>query len=419
MAEPIIKVKDLAKEYKIFHQTSYLALRDALASWLSNPVRIFKKKKRSSCQEKFWALKDISFEVKQGEVIGVIGRNGAGKTTLLKLLSRITYPTKGEIHLYGRVGSLLEVGTGFHPELTGRENIYFNGSVLGMRKREIDKKFDEIVEFSGVEKFLDVPVKRFSSGMQVRLAFSVAAHLDPEILLVDEVLSVGDFQFQKKCLGKMQDVASNEGRTVIFVSHNMGAVRRLCQRALLLKSGEITEDGTASFVVDKYLASVLKGSENKDFQDKIRSLPSDPDVKMHSINISQEGGSEVFVTGKDIRLEFDYEILQSMDRFFLNLQIWDNNGNYLSETFNNADEIDPVSPPGSYKAVAVIPGKFLLPVSYEIKVYWGIFRVRDIVDPISIALDVHSDGVTNMVYAARPFYGKIALPVKWETERRS
>jgi lipopolysaccharide transport system ATP-binding protein len=199
----------------------------------------------------FWALKDINFEVEQGEVLGIIGRNGAGKSTLLKILSRITAPTEGEIRLKGRIGSLLEVGTGFHPELTGRENIYFNGAILGMKKKEIDDKFDEIVKFSGVVKFLDTPVKRYSIGMQVRLAFSVAANLDPEILLVDEVLAVGDAEFQKKCLGKMEEV-SDYGRTVIFVSHNMAAVQNLCDKVCLLNNGKIVEIGDTDTIISCY-----------------------------------------------------------------------------------------------------------------------------------------------------------------------
>jgi lipopolysaccharide transport system ATP-binding protein len=238
----VIEVENLSKKYTIHHQTQgrYLTLRDTLVDRFSTLSRRLIQRFSSSTvqqlhsftsqnnplspKEEFWALRDVSFSIKQGERVGIIGRNGAGKSTLLKLLSRITVPTEGRIRLRGRVGSLLEVGTGFHPELTGRENIYLNGAILGMSKAEIKRKFDEIVEFSEVEKFLDTPVKRYSSGMQVRLAFAVAAHLEPEILLVDEVLAVGDAQFQKKCLGKMEDVSSREGRTVLFVSHNMNAV---------------------------------------------------------------------------------------------------------------------------------------------------------------------------------------------------
>lgn len=237
MSDSIIEVRNLGKKYIINHQReSYTSLRDVMA----NKVKNFGKKKiQTGEKEEFWALKDVSFDIKQGDKVGIIGRNGAGKSTLLKLLSRITEPTTGSIAIKGRVASLLEVGTGFHPELTGRENIYLNGAILGMGRQEIKKKFNEIVEFAEVEKFLDTPVKRYSSGMYVRLAFSVAAHLEPEILIVDEVLAVGDAQFQKKCLGKMGDV-SKDGRTVIFVSHNMGAIQQLCEKGIFLNKGTLS-----------------------------------------------------------------------------------------------------------------------------------------------------------------------------------
>ncbi|MEH2443110.1 ABC transporter ATP-binding protein [Nostoc sp.] len=262
MSENMISVKNLSKKYIIAHQqeqsSSYKALRDVIADGATSFAKAFikprGKKMPNPTREEFWALKDVSFEIQQGEAIGVIGRNGAGKSTLLKVLSRITEPTKGRIAIKGRVASLLEVGTGFHPELTGRENIYLNGSVLGMSRVEIKKKFDEIVAFAEVEKFLDTPVKRYSSGMYVRLAFSVAAHLEPEILIVDEVLAVGDSAFQKKCLGKMGDVATKEGRTVLFVSHSMQAIAQLTKRCILLSKGNIQFDGHTGKAVQLYLA---------------------------------------------------------------------------------------------------------------------------------------------------------------------
>jgi lipopolysaccharide transport system ATP-binding protein len=233
----VIRVKNLCKQYRIGGpQEPYLTFRDAIVNSLRAPVNVFHK---TPPAERFWALKDVSFDVEQGDVIGIIGRNGAGKSTLLKILSRITTPTEGTVELHGRVGSLLEVGTGFHPELTGRENIFLSGSILGMKRREIDAKLDEIVKFSEIEKFLDTPAKRYSSGMYVRLAFAVAAHLEPEILLIDEVLAVGDAAFQKKCMAKMDDVSSKEGRTVLFVSHNMYAIEELCKSCILLESGKI------------------------------------------------------------------------------------------------------------------------------------------------------------------------------------
>jgi lipopolysaccharide transport system ATP-binding protein len=270
MSDVIITVESLGKKYRIAHQQQgmrYVALRDVIADKFKG---LFKNRnseiRNRKLVEDFWALRGVSFEVRQGEVIGIIGRNGAGKSTLLKILSRITEPSEGRVRLQGRVASLLEVGTGFHPELTGRENIFLNGAILGMTKAEIKRKFDEIVEFAEVEKFLDTPVKRYSSGMYVRLAFAVAAHLEPEILVVDEVLAVGDSQFQKKCLGKMSEVAHG-GRTVLFVSHNMNAVESLCTRALSLEKGRLRELGTdVRRVIRHYLAGGTDGTMTSEWR---------------------------------------------------------------------------------------------------------------------------------------------------------
>ncbi len=256
MSDTVIRVENLSKKYIIGHQKeeNYSTLRDVISNKVKSLGSLInsKVKVENPAFEEFWALKDVSFEIKQGDRVGIIGRNGAGKSTLLKILSRITEPTTGSIKIKGRVASLLEVGTGFHPELTGRENIFLNGAILGMGKEEIKRKFDEIVAFAEVEKFLDTPVKRYSSGMYVRLAFAVAAHLEPEILIVDEVLAVGDAQFQKKCLGKMEDVGK-EGRTVLFVSHNMATVTTLCERAIWLVNGQVNLAGDAEQITSKYL----------------------------------------------------------------------------------------------------------------------------------------------------------------------
>lgn len=268
MSEIVISCENLSKQYRLGQRESYKALRDTLTDILYSPFRRLRAKSKdtnAAANPTFWALKDVSFDVRRGEVVGIIGRNGAGKSTLLKILSRITKPTEGQVRLKGRVGSLLEVGTGFHPELSGRENIYLNGTILGMRKTEIEKKFDEIVAFAEIEKFLDTPVKRYSSGMYVRLAFAVAAHLEPEILIVDEVLAVGDAQFQKKCMGKLSE-AAHAGRTVIFVSHNMSAIKSLCQKGLLLNSGQVAFSGTVEDAVREYsLHSVAPAQSVVDF----------------------------------------------------------------------------------------------------------------------------------------------------------
>lgn len=255
--KPIIKVRALSKRYRIgARQETFPTLRDAIAGAVRAPLKRFRNRGNGRT---IWALKDVSFEVMPGEVLGVIGRNGAGKSTLLKVLSRITEPTAGKIELYGRIASLLEVGTGFHPELTGRENIYLNGAILGMKRAEIESKFDEIVAFAEIDEFLDTPVKHYSSGMYMRLAFAVAAHLEPEILLIDEVLAVGDAAFQTKCLGKMGEVAKH-GRTVIFISHQMGAIAQLCSKALLLHHGGIVKEGETQHVIDYYMQEVTSGT---------------------------------------------------------------------------------------------------------------------------------------------------------------
>lgn len=306
MPTPILSVENLGKAYTLgLREEKYPTFREALVGAARAPLRRFRQlSNRGKEEEKFWALKDVSFEVQRGEVVGIIGRNGAGKSTLLKVLSRITEPTTGRAILRGRVASLLEVGTGFHPELTGRENVYLNGSILGMKKTEIDRKFDEIVAFAEVEKFLDTPVKRYSSGMYVRLAFAVAAHLEPEILIVDEVLAVGDAQFQKKCLGKMHDVADQEGRTVLFVSHNMGAIHLLCQRGLVLANGTVAVNGNASDAVAGYMSDLTSNCNSNDVQ--FRHVDADePHMSAARILSPGEKGA-TFEMGAPIQIEVDY-----------------------------------------------------------------------------------------------------------------
>ena len=287
MSDAVIKVSDLGKKYRLSHQSGaggkpqYRRFSDFLINAIRRPFR--RGGGAVASQEEFWALQGVSFEVKRGEVIGVIGRNGAGKSTLLKILSRITEPSVGEIEINGRVVSLLEVGTGFHPELTGRENIFLNGAILGMTRAEISRKFEEIVAFAEVERFLDTPVKHYSSGMYVRLAFSVAAHLEPEILIIDEVLAVGDAAFQKKCLGKMRDVASSEGRTVLFVSHNMSAVLALCSRCILMQKGRLAAEGRPSDLIEKYFRPDYEQESIVDLTTKPREFETRNEAVLNQI----------------------------------------------------------------------------------------------------------------------------------------
>jgi len=307
--KPIIEVNNLYKKYKIGEKQSYYSFRDSIVNTTSKLIKKLAPRSpdvKSGRSGDFWALKNISFKVIPGEVMGIIGRNGAGKSTLLKILSRITPPTKGGITLRGKVASLLEVGTGFHPELTGRENIYLNGAILGMKRAEINDKFDEIVEFAEISKFLDTPVKFYSSGMYMRLAFAIAAHLEPEILLVDEVLAVGDAQFQKKCLGKMKEV-SKQGRTVIFVSHNMIAIESLCSNALLIDQGKILASGSTKKIIDKYLG-IIKNNTKQILKNRIDRIGKG-NIKILKIEFRGENQSKILTRGKDIYVLIQIESL--------------------------------------------------------------------------------------------------------------
>lgn len=324
----VIKVENLSKKYILSHQSQerYTALRDVLTNrvkWIGKKILSpilgsSAQTLTSSTEEEFYALRDVSFEIKQGDRVGIIGRNGAGKSTLLKILSRITEPTSGRITINGRVASLLEVGTGFHPELTGRENIYLNGAILGMGRVEINRKFDEIVDFAEVEKFLDTPVKRYSSGMYVRLAFAVAAHLEPEILIVDEVLAVGDAQFQKKCLGKMEEAAAKEGKTVIIVSHNLPVINNLCSRCILINKGEIIIDGSVSESIEGYLSGPdIVNSAIR--WENLEDAPGNDVVRLKSVRISQDDSSFLtsdFDISKEISVEIEYVNLRESSKLY-------------------------------------------------------------------------------------------------------
>ena len=372
--KPIIEVKGLSKEYRIGMDRTYKRFTESFTNAVCHPIRTLRE--NAQPKDTFWALKDINFEVERGEVLGVIGRNGAGKSTLLKILSRITYPTEGEIVMRGRVGSLLEVGTGFHPELTGRENIYFNGAILGMKKKEIEDKFDEIIKFSGVEKFLDTPVKRYSSGMNVRLAFSVAAHLDPEILLVDEVLAVGDAEFQKKCLGKMGEVAS-EGRTVLFVSHNLEAVRRLCPRGILIESGEIILDGS----VEQSLEQYLQEGNSRKTEFILKEIPQDAPAWVRRMRVENDSGvpCSSFPVGRPWRVRLFLNVERSETNLSIGIGI-SKNGFGVGSTWSKPEEYIH----GIYEVVlschniSLTPGEYSLTVT--ISSFGGkSFSLRDII----------------------------------------
>ncbi|MEM2615866.1 MAG: ABC transporter ATP-binding protein, partial [Thermoplasmatales archaeon] len=314
MSDVAIRVENLSKRYKLGPREPYKALRDVISGGVVGAFRRLSSLFNShraidlprSDNQYIWALKNVSFEIKHGEVVGIIGRNGAGKTTLLKILSRITEPTEGYAEIRGRVGSLLEVGTGFHPELTGRENIYLNGAILGMKKKEIDRKFDEIVAFAELEKFIDTPVKRYSSGMYVRLAFAVAAHLEPEILLVDEVLAVGDAAFQKKCLGKMGDVAK-EGRTVLFVSHNMGAIKGLCELGVVLETGKIAFMGSVDSAIDKYMHFVSTINQRQSLRER-KDRDGNGQLRFTHLSFYSNGKlTDTLITGEPATIVAEYE----------------------------------------------------------------------------------------------------------------
>jgi lipopolysaccharide transport system ATP-binding protein len=368
MSHTIIKVNNLSKRYRIgAAEKRVKSFRELIMDGISAPVRNLIRLRsmtsfaKSNEQDIIWAVKDVSFEMEQGEVLGIIGRNGAGKSTLLKILSRITEPTSGSIEMHGRVSSLLEVGTGFHPELTGRENIFLNGAIMGMRKWEIEKKFDEIVEFSEVREFLDTPVKRYSSGMQVRLAFAVAAHLEPEILVVDEVLAVGDMAFQKKCLGKMEDMAGG-GRTVLVVSHNMSLINRLCQRTILLEQGKIVEDGPTHNVVKHYLGSSSSTPAERKW-DNIKNAPGDEIVRLLAVRAKNKTGEVAaeFNIQEPAWIEMEFRVLKEGWVIDNSLLFENENGVPLFATVDNSDTIwhNHKRPAGLYRVTCNVPGNLL------------------------------------------------------------
>lgn len=362
--KPIIRVENLGKQYSIGkREAAYDTLRESIIEIMRAPLKRLRRNGKGRF-ETIWALKDVSFTVEPGEVIGIIGRNGAGKSTLLKVLSRITEPTTGRAELFGRVASLLEVGTGFHPELTGRENIYLNGAILGMKKTEIERKFDQIVAFSELERFLDTPVKRYSSGMYMRLAFAVASHLEPEILVIDEVLAVGDAQFQKKCLGKMGDVAT-EGRTVLFVSHNMVAIQSLCKRALWLEEGAIAEDGVAGAVVSNYLSHTFgKSGALEEVWPDPNTAPGNDSVRLHRVRVRPKEGtfSKYLTTKTPFSIEIEYWNLRPDAKLHITLHLYTENEVIAFTTGGGLTDQEWESqamPIGLFRSVCNIPADLL------------------------------------------------------------
>jgi lipopolysaccharide transport system ATP-binding protein len=426
MSDSVITVENLGKKYRIKHQAErqrYKALRDVLAdktkgvaSHLWSLVRGPRSRSpvvqsSRASHEDFWALKDVSFEVKQGEVVGIIGRNGAGKSTLLKILSRITEPTTGRIHLRGRVASLLEVGTGFHPELTGRENIFLNGAILGMSKAEIKRKFDEIVAFSEVEKFLDTPVKRYSSGMYVRLAFAVAAHLEPEILIVDEVLAVGDAEFQRKCLGRMHDVA-DQGRTVMFVSHNMATMQGLCSEGVLLRHGSVTAKGKIGEVVAQYLRSMEESASQSLEHRSERHGAGDVRLRKVVIAMSEKSSPNMLMVGAPA--QFAFRLSDVMPGLACKFTVYDEQGhsvmNFDSQLHGPHDKRVPDQ--GSL-CVCRVEELLLVPGRYRVNVaVFGDGRIQDHVEAAAF-FKVEEGTLEGRAVPRGAGTGSVCLPHQW------
>ncbi|MBU1092774.1 ATP-binding cassette domain-containing protein [Patescibacteria group bacterium] len=406
MEQPVIKVENLSKLYYLGEHVRHDALRDVLAN-------LFKKKRP---RDQFWALKDIDFEVKMGEVVGIIGRNGSGKSTLLKVLSQITPPSTGKITLRGRVASLLEIGTGFHPELTGRENIYLNGAILGMTRNEIKHKFNDIIKFAEIDKFLDTPVKHYSSGMRVRLAFAVAAHLESEILLVDEVLAVGDLAFQKKCLGKMDSI-SKEGRTILFVSHNMQAIRTLCSRAILLDRARKIYDGDVNSTLNRYENYHTKDTSVVDWQNTGPTILAAQLIKTGILSDGKPIGTE-FATEKPLQIYITFKtkaeaqigttvLIHNQEDQLLFVSLSNHEPNLYKKTF----------PIGTHSNICTIPSNLLSPGRYSISIgLWGDPYERGIMERDILHVIARSDGLTRGGNATNTTdYGLIAPLLSWSS----
>ena len=409
----VIKVENLFKQYQL-GQVSTGTISHDLNRWFhkirgkEDPYEIItgeNAREEKGTSNYVWALKDINFDVKQGEVLGIIGRNGAGKSTLLKILSKVTSPTKGTIKIRGRIASLLEVGTGFHPELTGRENIFLNGAILGMTKAEIRSKFDEIVAFSGVEKYIDTPVKRYSSGMYVRLAFAVAAHLEPEILIVDEVLAVGDAEFQKKCLGKMKDV-SNQGRTVIFVSHNLVAVKSLCQRGILMERGGITFMGSADETVEHYMkVNAAQLNPSISFENPVDAIGNEL-IKLKTVSVEP---TNPFITD-EISIHFSFLNFSDDPSIFLAFDLIDLHEEVV---FGSGFKFQ-TGPDNLCQGTCVIPADLMNDGVYSIQLYFNSSEMRPLINLSSVISFEIADKERNYAYFGK-VNGAVRPKLKWNT----
>ncbi|MGQ3684428.1 MAG: ABC transporter ATP-binding protein [Candidatus Loosdrechtia sp.] len=430
-----IKVENISKCYRIgLKENMHDSVAKSILSFIVSPLKNYRKYRSlyrfndlnngNGNPDIIWALKNISFEVGQGEIVGIIGLNGAGKSTLLKILSRITEPTGGRAEIRGRISSLLEVGTGFHPELTGRENVYLNGTILGMRKKELDRKFDEIVDFSGIEKLIDTPIKRYSSGMKVRLAFAVAAHIEPEVLLIDEVLAVGDIQFQKKCLNKMEDIGKH-GRTILFVSHNMAAVTRICPRSILLGNGGVLHDGPSHEVVSHYMGAEKGTRAERVWQPE--EAPGDEVVRLYSVRILSEKShvSEAVDIQQPVTIEMEYEVFRHGFVMFSYFRLINEEGIELFISFENDPEWrNRPRLPGRYVTHAQIPGNLLAEGVFYVTPTLRTLNpeIRRFKVPDAIAFQVVDSIDNNLArgdYYGGDFGGVIRPPVKWKTQYHS